>query len=73
ETAKSGQYKPLSRPIFIYVNSESLRRPEMEAFVRFYLEQIDSDMISEIGYVPMTAAEKQAILDRFEKAVADLK
>ncbi|MBN1838069.1 MAG: phosphate ABC transporter substrate-binding protein, partial [Spirochaetales bacterium] len=73
ETAKSGQYKPLSRPLFIYVNSESLKRPEMEAFIRFYLDLIDSSMISEIGYVPMSAAEKQAMLDTFEKAVADLK
>jgi phosphate transport system substrate-binding protein len=73
ETAKSGQYKPLSRPLFIYVNSESLKRPEMEAFIRFYLDQIDTSMISQIGYVPMTAAEKQAMVDKFEKALASLK
>jgi phosphate transport system substrate-binding protein len=70
ETAKSGQYKPLSRPLFIYVNSESLKRPEMQAFVRFYLQLIDSSLISEIGYVPMSAAEKTAALDKLEKAVA---
>ncbi|MGH7507242.1 MAG: PstS family phosphate ABC transporter substrate-binding protein, partial [Longimicrobiales bacterium] len=27
ETVKSGRYDPLSRPLFIYVNSESLREP----------------------------------------------
>jgi phosphate transport system substrate-binding protein len=73
ETAKSGQYRPLSRPLFIYVNSESLKRPEMEAFIRFYLDQIDTSMISEIGYVPMTAAEKKQMVDEFEKAVAGMK
>jgi phosphate transport system substrate-binding protein len=29
---------PLSRPLFIYVKKTSLQRPEVRAFVRFYLE-----------------------------------
>ncbi|MDP6666147.1 MAG: PstS family phosphate ABC transporter substrate-binding protein, partial [Dehalococcoidia bacterium] len=32
-----GSYKPLSRPLYIYVNNFSLQREEMKAFMRFYL------------------------------------
>ena len=38
ETAQDGTYTPLSRPLFIYVKKESLARPEVEAFVRYLLD-----------------------------------
>ena len=37
EAARAGDYTPLSRPLFVYVKNESLRQPEVEEFVRFYL------------------------------------
>ena len=73
ESAKSGQYTPLSRPLFIYVSSESLKRPEVEQFVRFYINQTSTSMIKEIGYVPLTEAEMKGNLENFEAFVADLK
>src|SRR5690606_16749322 len=33
QTVEDGTYAPLSRPIFIYVNSEAAKRPEVVAFV----------------------------------------
>ena len=38
EAAQAGDYRPLSRPLFIYVKNEALQRPEVEEFVRFYLD-----------------------------------
>lgn len=38
ETAQSGDYKPLSRPLIIYVKKESLDHPEVERFVDFTLD-----------------------------------
>ncbi|NJN21635.1 MAG: PstS family phosphate ABC transporter substrate-binding protein [Leptolyngbya sp. RL_3_1] len=53
ETAASGEY-PLSRPLYIYVNNEALERPEVAAFVEFYLETArDTTMVREVGYVAM--------------------
>jgi phosphate transport system substrate-binding protein len=40
ETVQSGDYKPLSRPLFIYPSDKALRRPEVEAFVEFYLDNV---------------------------------
>lgn len=45
DTITDGSY-PLSRPLFIYVSTASLERPEVSAFVRYYLEnavQISED------------------------------
>lgn len=33
----NGSYAPLGRPLFVYVNSASLRRPEVRKFVDFYM------------------------------------
>jgi phosphate transport system substrate-binding protein len=63
DSAKSGKYTPLSRPLFIYVSTESLKRPEVEEFIRFYIKQTSTDMIKEIGYVPLTEAEMKSNLD----------
>jgi phosphate transport system substrate-binding protein len=51
----SGQYAPLSRPLFLYVNRAALQRPEVAAFVRFYMEH-SPELVPQVGYVPATAA-----------------
>jgi len=55
ETVKSGEYSPLSRPLFIYVNTESMKRAEVRAFVVFYLENADK-LVTEVGYTPLEAS-----------------
>jgi phosphate transport system substrate-binding protein len=52
ETINDGSYAPLSRPIFIYVSRTAADRPEVEAFVRFYLEQAPQ-LVAEVGYVAL--------------------
>ena len=55
-TAQDGTYKPLSRPLFIYVKKESLARPEVEAFLRFMLDNETVDR----GGVAVRAAHRRA-------------
>ena len=38
---RRGVYRPLSRPLFIYVNLASLARPDVEKFLTRYLRQAD--------------------------------
>jgi phosphate transport system substrate-binding protein len=53
ETAQNGTYKPLSRPLFIYVKQEALTRPEVEAFLRYILD--NEQAIAEASqFVPLT-------------------
>ena len=39
ETVRDGTYAPLSRPLFVYVKADSLQRPEVQEFIRFYLDK----------------------------------
>lgn len=48
----SGDYAPLSRPIFIYVSKKSAERPEVKRFVKFYIEKA-AEMATAVGYVPL--------------------
>lgn len=50
ESITSGDY-PLSRPLFIYVKDEALAKPEVAAFVRYYLENA-VQLAEETQYVP---------------------
>ncbi|MBI4329352.1 MAG: PstS family phosphate ABC transporter substrate-binding protein [Chloroflexi bacterium] len=59
QTVKDGTYAPLARPLFIYVNVASLARPEMKAFVDFYLQSAPA-LVAEVGYVPLPAQEYEA-------------
>ena len=52
ETIEAGQYSPLSRPLIIYVNTETLERPEIRAFIEFYMEN-STQLVREVGYIPM--------------------
>ncbi len=59
---KSGEYKPLSRPMYIYVNKGSLKKPVVKAFVEFYLETAEV-LSEEVGYVPLNNSEYKEELD----------
>ena len=44
-------YAPLARPIFIYPKNESLKRPEVLEFVKFYLAKENTTLITQVGYI----------------------
>jgi phosphate transport system substrate-binding protein len=52
ETIRDGSYKPLSRPVFIYVSVKAAQRPEVETFVNFYLDNANT-LVADVGYVPL--------------------
>ena len=54
EAIGSGDYAPLSRPIFIYVNKDDLERTEVREFVKFYMEN-GAELAREVGYIPEEA------------------
>lgn len=69
ETVKNKTYTPLGRPLFIYVNSTAVARPEVKAFVEYYLDNAAA-LSEEVGYVPLTAEETQKEKEKF-KAFAE--
>ena len=68
QTINDGTYTPLSRPIFIYISTAAAERPEIQAFVRFYLENAPA-LVTEVGYVPLPDEVYNLALQRFENRV----
>ncbi|ADJ15692.1 PstS family phosphate ABC transporter substrate-binding protein [Halalkalicoccus jeotgali] len=69
ETAQAGDY-PLARPLFIYVSESSLQENQaVEEFVRFYINNSSSDLVSEIGYVPANESMVEENLSTIDEVV----
>ncbi|WP_309244153.1 PstS family phosphate ABC transporter substrate-binding protein [Micromonospora parastrephiae] len=63
-TAQDGSYKPLSRPLFIYVSDKGIAKEQVKGFVDFYIASID-EVVKEAKYVPLTAAQKETLKSEF--------
>lgn len=64
KSTEDGTY-PLARPIFIYVSSKAAGRPEVQAFVSYYLKNARK-IVESVRYVPMPQAKYDAALAKFE-------
>jgi phosphate transport system substrate-binding protein len=64
ETAQNGSYKPLSRPLFIYVKKASLQRPEVAGFLGYILDN-EQSIADASQFVPLTD-------EQLKKAKSDL-
>jgi phosphate transport system substrate-binding protein len=66
ETVLSRKY-PLSRPLYIYVRNDSLKRPEVEEFARFYLRR--GDLVAQVKYVPMSVLQQTRERKKLEESI----
>jgi len=63
-TIQSGEYSPMSRPVFIYINAKSVSRPEVKLFVHYFLTDAP-EISSAVGYQPIPPALYQQGLANF--------
>ena len=68
ETVRSMSYKPLSRPLFIYVRTDSLQQPATRDFVKFYMQSADQ-LAGEVGYVPVSQQAAEINQKRLAAAI----
>jgi phosphate transport system substrate-binding protein len=66
KTIQDGSYAPLSRPLFIYPSKSALKKPEVKAFVKYYLDNY-ADLASTAQLVAMTAEQAKKSQDAFAK------
>jgi phosphate transport system substrate-binding protein len=52
DTIKNGTYKPLSRPLFIYVNNKSMINEQVKEFVKYFLTE-GTKVVKSVGYVEL--------------------
>lgn len=72
ESIEAGKYVPLSRPLFMYVNKNSLKRPEVAAFMKYVLEE-GQDLVSVVQYIRLDKASLEDSRTRLAEAIADVK
>lgn len=66
ETIQTGTYKPLSRHLFLYLNTDRVKsKDSLYTFMKFYLENAKT-LSKDVGYVPL---EDEA----YKKALEELK
>ncbi len=54
ESINGNEYVPLSRPLFIYVNSQAVQeRSEVRDFVRFFFQRENTGLVRDVGYVEL--------------------
>lgn len=68
ETIRTGTYRPLSRPVFIYVSTAAAERPEVRQFVEFYLAEADA-LVREVNYVGLGRPAYELVGRRFADRV----
>ena len=68
DTVRNGTYRPLSRPVFLYVNPEALDLPEVAGLVRYFLSE-GAELVREVGYVSLTNREYALVRRRLEDRV----
>ena len=64
ETIEKATY-PLARPIFIYVSSKSVKKPEVVEFIRFYLKNVP-EIAKSVGYTALKPAQYTEASEKFE-------
>ena len=70
DVIRSGAYEPLSRPLFLYVNAEAYRRPEVRAFLEFFFENA-REIVEHprVNYVALSDELYQAALKRLQNEI----
>ena len=67
-TVATGVYQPLSRPLFVYISVQAAERPEVQAFVDFYLRNAGA-LAGDVGYVALPPNIYDLALERFNNRV----
>jgi phosphate transport system substrate-binding protein len=68
DTVRRGLYRPLSRPLFIYVNRQRLERPEVKTFVDFFIRHIGT-LAPQIGGIPLNPRLYELVQQRASNRV----
>ena len=69
ETVRDGTYAPLSRPLYVYVTAESMERPEVQEFMRFYIANAGA-LSLDVGFVDAPAEDYAAAQAKVEAAIS---
>ena len=64
-TSQDGTYTPLSRPLFIYPSKAAAAKPEVKAFLDFYLAN-DAQVAEDAQFIPLNDEQKTAAQSAYD-------
>ena len=68
ENVQGGTYTPLARELYIYPSAAALERPEVLAFIEFYIEN-EAEIAEAAGFIDLTDEQQQEARDKVESLV----
>jgi phosphate transport system substrate-binding protein len=68
ETVQNGTYTPLGRQLFVYPSDKALARPEVDAFLRFYIERND-EIAERALFIPLNDEQRRQALEKVESLI----
>ena len=73
ETAKSGEYTPLARPLFTYPAKSSLAEDHVAEFARYFVENTTNEEVvaNDVGYVPLDDDQQAEQMEKLETAIEE--
>lgn len=69
ETVENGTYTPLSRPLYIYVSVEALKRPEVASFAEFFLSDEGQNIVEKQKYIRLNSETLSSMRQRLSDAM----
>jgi phosphate transport system substrate-binding protein len=67
ETIQSGEYAPLSRPLFMYPSAEAIQKPEVKAYMQYVVDNYDT-IAEQAQIVPMDSSQATKAKSALDKA-----
>jgi phosphate transport system substrate-binding protein len=68
ETVQDATYAPLSRPLYMYVKNDSFKRPEVEAFMKYVIDN-ESSVSSSAALIGLTTDQESTAKSELDKAL----
>jgi phosphate transport system substrate-binding protein len=66
ETVEDTTYRPLSRPLFIYVKAKSSEKPEIKEFVNFFMSNAPA-LVDEVKFFPLPSKAYSLNIEHFNQ------
>lgn len=65
DTVLTGEYAPLGRQLFVYPSADALQKPQVLAFLEFYITN-QATIAETAGFIPLNADQEVEALDRIQ-------
>ncbi|GIX04704.1 MAG: phosphate ABC transporter substrate-binding protein [Planctomycetaceae bacterium] len=70
DNVRAGKYVPLARPLFLYATRESLKRSEVQNFLRFALSDEGQRVVEQRKFLPLQSDLREEMQQRLEQALS---